>query len=85
MSKITKQMEDAIKDTLAVVLLEQNPNALTTDGTQATLGDIREWLDTVKTPQDFFGNTQTLAYKEYANMIKTRENEADRARKRVTV
>lgn len=68
-TKITKKMADGIKDTLAIIIAENQG---------AEPKEVREWLDTVKTAEDFFGtNRQGLA--EYNSFISAKENEYNRA------
>jgi hypothetical protein len=72
MSVINKAMQGAIKDTFAVIIAEN---------TGAVVADVRSWLDTVRTPQDFFGsNAQGLA--EYNSFIKARELQYNNAVRR---
>lgn len=69
MAKISEKMAKGVKDTMSVVIAEatgQDPKK------------VREWLDTVKTAEDFFGNNkQGLA--EYQTFIRQREAEYNRA------
>lgn len=65
MAKITENMAKGVKDTMAIVIAEC---------TGSEVKDVRTWLDTVKTAEDFFGtNKQGLA--EYNSFIRQRENE----------
>lgn len=75
MGQITVDMQQAIKDSLAVTLFEMK-------GTEhQTLKEVRDWLDTVKNADDFFGQN-TFARKEYDRMIQARESEYDKAYKK---
>lgn len=69
MGTISPKMALGIKDTMAVIIAE------TTGKDQK---DVRKWLDTVNTAEDFFGtNKQGLS--EYNSFIKSRENEYNKA------
>lgn len=69
MAVISEKMKNGVKDTMAVIIAES---------TGADQKEVRKWLDTVKTAEDFFGtNRQGLA--EYNTFIKARENEYNRA------
>lgn len=68
-TKISDKMAAGVKDTMAVVIAES---------TGADQKEVREWLDTVKTAEDFFGkNKQGLA--EYNRFIQAKEQEYNRA------
>lgn len=65
MATISAKMAMGVKDTMAVVIAE---------ATGSDQKEVRKWLDTVKTAEDFFGtNKQGLA--EYNSFIRSRENE----------
>lgn len=69
MAKISEKMAKGVKDTMAVVVAEC---------TGAEVGEVRKWLDTVNTAEDFFGqNKQGLS--EYHKFIQAKENEYNRA------
>lgn len=69
MAKVTEKMAAGVKDTMAVIIAES---------TGAEQKEVRKWLDTVNTAEDFFGsNRQGLA--EYNSFIKAREEEYNRA------
>jgi len=69
MARISEQMASGIKDTISVIISE---------GTGADQKQVREWLNTVNTAEDFFGsNKQGLA--EYNNFIRQKEQEYNRA------
>lgn len=69
MAKITEKMATGVKDTMAIIISES---------TGADTKEVRAWLDTVKTAEDFFGtNKQGLA--EYNTFIRQRENEYNMA------
>lgn len=69
MAKITEKMAKGVKDTMAVVIAEC---------TGGKVEDIRPWLDTVNTAEDFFGqNKQGLS--EYHKFIAAKEAEYNRA------
>lgn len=77
MAHVSEKMAAGVKDTMAVVIAE-------TTGTDQK--EVRAWLDTVNTAEDFFGtNRQGLA--EYNSFVAAREAEYTRAvqnsRKRV--
>lgn len=69
MAQITEKMKAATKDTLSVVMAEAGA------GDQK---EIRAWLDTVNTAEEFFGNNRE-GLREYNNFIKGREEEHNRA------
>lgn len=68
-AKITEKMAAGVKDTMAVVIAES---------TGAEQKDVRAWLDTVNTAEDFFGNNKA-GLKEYNSFIAAREEEYNRA------
>lgn len=69
MAKISEKMAKGVKDTMAVVVAEC---------TGAEVGEVRKWLDTVNTAEDFFGqNKQGLS--EYHKFIQAKESEYNRA------
>lgn len=69
MAKISEQMATGVKDTMAVIIAEN---------TGSDQKEVRQWLDTVKTAEDFFGsNKQGLA--EYNSFIRQKENEYNMA------
>lgn len=69
MSKISDKMASGVKDTMSVVIAE---------ATGSDQKEVRKWLDTVNTAEDFFGtNKQGLA--EYHSFIRAREEEYNRA------
>jgi len=69
---LKKEMQQAVKDTMAIIIHEQTGQAL---------AEVKKWLNTVNTAEDFFGtNKQGLA--EYNNFIKSRENSYNNAVRR---
>lgn len=69
MAKVSEKMAAGVKDTMAIIVAES---------TGADQKEVRAWLDTVKTAEDFFGNNrQGLA--EYNGFISAREAEYNRA------
>lgn len=72
MPKITEAMKKGIKDSMAVVIAET---------TGSDVKEVREWLDTVHTAQDFFG-TNKQGLREYEQFINQRESEYNRAQRR---
>lgn len=69
MAKISEKMKSGVKDTMSVIIAES---------TGADQKEVREWLDTVKTAEDFFGNN-VAGRKEYENFIQAKEAEYNRA------
>lgn len=69
MARISEKMASGVKDTMAVVVAECT-------GTE--VGEVRKWLDTVKTADDFFGNNKQ-GLSEYHKFIQAKENEYNRA------
>lgn len=71
MARVSEKMAKGIKDTMSVIIAES---------TGKDQKEVREWLDTVNTAQDFFGNNkQGLA--EYNSFIKAKEEEYKRAQR----
>lgn len=62
MAKITEKMASGVKDTMAVVVAEC---------TGSDVKEVRAWLDTVKTAEDFFGNNKQ-GLSEYNKFIQAR-------------
>ena len=73
MAKVSEKMQKGIKDTMAVVIAEC---------TGADVKGVREWLDTVKTAEDFFGKNNSAGMKEYQSFISAKENEYNQALRR---
>lgn len=71
MSKMSETMKRGVKDTMAVIISET---------TGAEQGAVRDWLDTVNTAEEFFGNNQ-IGLKEYNNFIAAKEAEYARAKR----
>ncbi|MCL2311004.1 MAG: hypothetical protein FWC41_00735 [Firmicutes bacterium] len=66
------KMKNAVKNTMAAIISES---------TGANITDIKKWLETVNTADDFFGNNkQGLA--EYNAFIASRENAYRNAQRR---
>ena len=63
-------MAKGIKDTMGVILSEM---------TGADQQEVREWLDTVNTAEDFFGKNNRQGLGEYNHFISAREAEYKRA------
>jgi hypothetical protein len=72
MAKVSEKMAKGVKDTMAVVIAEV---------TGADQKEVRAWLDTVNTAQDFFGNN-VVGMKEYQSFISAKENEYNSAVRR---
>lgn len=69
MAKVSEKMAAGVKDTMSVVIAEM---------TGSEPKEVRQWLDTVNTAEEFFGtNRQGLA--EYNSFIAAREAEYNRA------
>ena len=69
MTRITDKMASGIKDTMAVIVAE---------ATGSDQKEVREWLDTVNTAEDFFGQNK-IGLSEYNQFIAARESEYKRA------
>lgn len=69
MAQISASMAKGVKDTMAVVIAET---------TGAKEKEVREWLDTVNTAEEFFGNN-VAGLKEYQNFIRAKEQEYNNA------
>jgi len=69
---LNTEMQNAVKDTMSVIIAES---------TGKPQKEVRTWLDTVKTAEDFFGPNK-VGLNEYNNFIRARETAYANAQKR---
>jgi hypothetical protein len=80
---ITEEFSTAVKDTMATVIYELNGFNYTNEAvtSEDKYKQIRTWLDTVKTKEDFFGDNRN-GLNEYNTFIATKEAQGQRAKAR---